>query len=418
MGSERILARIAYRVAGYMMKSIDLEGAVRHLEQHGYVVLERVLDQKRLQRIRGEVDRLFERERGAPFDPGDGPAGPDDTSIEAFISENYTASAAEVARIMKRVRHTRALNGNTSWPVPPNQVMKLFFHLPLLFDQDRSQRIMNLPAKSDAALHLVEEPHILTLVRGVLGADCVLSDLSATSIGAHAAEGGAWHVDVPLGQLPEPLPDFPLTIQNAWMLDDFTAEKRRHLRGAPKPQAEEETQLVPPTGAQRSCSDRARRIGGRLVVQHLAPLGSQYHRPPPAGPAWLLFPFLGQTLQRLSNLLFQAKTGRTLPYPAIPAGLLRQRDCSGLTLSSRSSTLGLGGLHRENPVIGLPGDSPKPLRHAPESLPAQIPTIPPHHLLQPIAQMNSTQVVMVFFRELDLLLQETILQNVGPLVPA
>ena len=137
MGSERILARIAYRVAGYMMKSIDLEGAVRHLEQHGYVVLERVLDQKRLQRIRGEVDRLFERERGAPFDPGDGPAGPDDTSIEAFISENYTASAAEVARIMKRVRHTRALNGNTSWPVPPNQVMKLFFHLPLLFDEDR-----------------------------------------------------------------------------------------------------------------------------------------------------------------------------------------------------------------------------------------------------------------------------------------
>ena len=224
MGSEPILARIAYRVAGYMMKSIDLEGAVRHLEQHGYVVLERVLDQKQLQRIRQEVDRLFERERRAPFDPGDGPAEPDDASIEAFISENYTASAAEVTRIMKRIRHTRALNGNTSWPVPPNQVMKLFFHLPLLFDEDQSQRIMNLPAKSDAALQLIEEPHILKLVRGVLGEDCVLSDLSATSIGAHAAEGGAWHVDVPLGQLSEPLPDFPLTVQNAWMLNDFTAE--------------------------------------------------------------------------------------------------------------------------------------------------------------------------------------------------
>lgn len=222
--SRGIPAPDSHRFGVPMMKSNDLEEAIRHLDREGYVVLEGILDRKRLQRIRGEVDRLFEQERQRPFDPGDGPAGPDDAAIEAFISESYTASAAEVARIMKRVRHTRALNGNTSWPVPPNQVMKLFFHLPLLFDQDWSQRIMNLPAKSDASLELVEEPHILKLVRGILGEDCVLSDLSATSIGAHATEGGAWHVDVPLGQLSEPLPDFPLTVQNAWMLDDFTAE--------------------------------------------------------------------------------------------------------------------------------------------------------------------------------------------------
>jgi ectoine hydroxylase-related dioxygenase (phytanoyl-CoA dioxygenase family) len=31
-------------------------------------------------------------------------------------------------------------------------------------------------------------------------------------------------VDAPAGQLPEPLPDFTLTLQNAWMLDDFTRE--------------------------------------------------------------------------------------------------------------------------------------------------------------------------------------------------
>ena len=206
------------------MNTIDLETAIQHLDQQGYVVLEGILDQKQLQQIRDEVEQLFEQERQQPFDPGDGPPGSEDAAIQAFISENYTASAAEVTRIMKRMRHTRALNGNTSWPVPPKQVMKLFFHLPLLFDQDRSQRIMNLPAKSDEALQLVEEPHILKLVRGILGEDCVLSDLSATSIGSHATDGGAWHVDVPLGQLPEPLPDFPLTVQNAWMLDDFTAE--------------------------------------------------------------------------------------------------------------------------------------------------------------------------------------------------
>ena len=211
-------------MASSSAKTIDLEAAVRHLDQHGYVVLQRILDEKLLQQLRQEVDEIFDREQREPFDPGDGPPTPDDAAIEAFISENYTTSAAEVARIMRRIRYTRALNGNTPWPVPPDQVMKLFFHLPLLFDQDKSQRIMNLPAKSDAALHLIEEPHILRLVRGVLGGDCVLSDLSATAIGAHAEEGGAWHVDVPLGQLAEPLPDFPLTVQNAWMLDDFTVE--------------------------------------------------------------------------------------------------------------------------------------------------------------------------------------------------
>ncbi len=34
-------------------------------------------------------------------------------------------------------------------------------------------------------------------------------------------------MDVPLGQLPEPLPDFPLTLQCVWMVDEFT-----HSNGA------------------------------------------------------------------------------------------------------------------------------------------------------------------------------------------
>ena len=78
-------------------------------------------------------------------------------------------------------------------------------------------------AKAPDCGRLIEFPFLLELVRGVLGGDCVLADCSATSIGAYT-EGGAWHVDVPLGQLPEPLPDFPLTLQNAWVLDEFTAE--------------------------------------------------------------------------------------------------------------------------------------------------------------------------------------------------
>ena len=61
-----------------MKKAIDLAAAIRHLDQEGYVVLEGILDRTRLQRIRGEVDRLFEQEQRQPFDPGDGPEGPDD----------------------------------------------------------------------------------------------------------------------------------------------------------------------------------------------------------------------------------------------------------------------------------------------------------------------------------------------------
>jgi ectoine hydroxylase-related dioxygenase (phytanoyl-CoA dioxygenase family) len=87
--------------------------------------------------------------------------------------------------------------------------------------RDRSQRIWNLLAKADRSADLIEHPAVLGLARATLGEDCILSDCSATSVGAHT-DGGSWHVDVPLGQLPEPLPDFPLTTQNVWMLDDFT----------------------------------------------------------------------------------------------------------------------------------------------------------------------------------------------------
>ena len=72
----------------------------------------------------------------------------------------------------------------------------------------------------------MEEPLLLGLARRFLGEDCVLADMSLNSIGPHT-DNGAWHVDVPLGQLPEPLPDFPLTLQCVWMVDEFT-----HSNGA------------------------------------------------------------------------------------------------------------------------------------------------------------------------------------------
>ena len=68
---------------------------------------------------------------------------------------------------------------------------------------------------------LIEDPVLLQLVREVLGQDCLLSDISATSIGPNSGGSGAWHIDA---QLPEPLPEILLSVQNVWILDDFTAE--------------------------------------------------------------------------------------------------------------------------------------------------------------------------------------------------
>src|SRR5712692_3923900 len=201
-----------------------MTGTLEQLTEHGYAVLEGVLSNSELEQIRGVIDELMAREREHPFEPEDGPMSSGDSEIEKFFSDSYTVSRAELDRLMRRVRHTRAENLGTPWPVPPNQVVKMFLHLPTLFDQDSSQRVHNLPAKSEILAKLVEHPQVLGLVRGVLGPDCVLSDLALNSIGPHTDEGGAWHVDVPLGQLPEPLPDFPLTVQNVFMLDDFTAQ--------------------------------------------------------------------------------------------------------------------------------------------------------------------------------------------------
>ncbi len=190
------------------------------LLEHGYAVIENVLDSAEVSQVTTEVDRIMAGERSDPIVGDDEPECLDDHEIATFLRSNYSVGEAELQRMLKRIRYTRAQNLNTPWPVEINKVNKTFIHLPTLFDQGKSQRIWNLPAKAACAAALAEQPTVLNLVRRVLGADCVLSDCSATSIGPHT-DGGAWHVDVPLGQLPEPLPDFPLTTQNVWMLDDF-----------------------------------------------------------------------------------------------------------------------------------------------------------------------------------------------------
>ena len=197
--------------------------ALQHLGEHGFAVIESMLAEDELREIRQAVDEMMAREREAPFDPGDGPATPDDAAMEAYLGKAYKVSKAELARIMKRIRHARAGNHGTPWPVDAAQVNHNFMHIPLLLDDDRTQRSYNLPAKLPQCARLMEDPFLLPLLAATLKEDFILSDISATSIGPHT-DGGYWHVDAPLTMLPEPLPDVVLAVQTAWMLDDFTPE--------------------------------------------------------------------------------------------------------------------------------------------------------------------------------------------------
>jgi len=198
-----------------------IDTALAHLLEHGYAIIENVLSDAQLATLRSQVDEVFTTERAAPIMGENEASASADAAVEAYMADSYSVSADELERLLQRVCTTRAAELDTPWPVDIADVNKTFLHLPTLFDEDLSQRLWNLLNKVDGAGALVEHPLILELVGAILGADCVLSDCSATSIGPGTG-GGAWHVDVPLGQLAEPLPDFPLTTQNVWMLDDFT----------------------------------------------------------------------------------------------------------------------------------------------------------------------------------------------------
>ena len=204
------------------MKQLDLQALQRQLAEEGYAVIENVLDAAQLEQARERVASLMAAERADPF-PLDDERHEDDDDILAYYKRHYTVSDMEAQRMVARVHQYRRDNENTRWPVPINKVSKNFLHLPTLFDDDKSQRVWNLLNKAPDMIPLIEHPAVLPMVRSVMGQDCNLHDFQATSIGPGTG-GGAWHVDAPRGQIAEPLPEFPLTLQNVWMLDDFTAD--------------------------------------------------------------------------------------------------------------------------------------------------------------------------------------------------
>ncbi len=238
----------------------NVETAKSQLALQGYALIEGVLDNREVEALRDVMEEIFEHERQNPYDPGDGQALPDDDVMEKYIRESYsTTSKQELARVMRLIRHTREENHHTPWPVPPDQVMKLFWHRPQFEHDDKTQFVNHLPVKGRLFEKLAEHPTVLALARSVLGNDCVLSEMGGNKIGPQTS-GGPWHVDVPLGQLPEPLPDFPLSTQNVFMLDDFVPEN-----GA--------TRLVPASHLRRKKPTWANKAMDDEVVM-AAPAGS------------------------------------------------------------------------------------------------------------------------------------------------
>ncbi len=202
--------------------SFDLTIPIAELSDQGYTVIEGMLGESELEEVRAALEQAAEQDRKNPFDPGETETLDGDAAIEAFLAESYSISKQELRRIMRQIRHTRAQNYGTPWPLPIAEVPRNFVQL-ANFTEDGTQYVRNLPVKNELFLKLMEDARVLALTRSVLGDDCILSDLSANILGPHTA-GQSWHVDAPLQQLPDPLPEFALTTQSVWMIDDFTHE--------------------------------------------------------------------------------------------------------------------------------------------------------------------------------------------------
>ena len=200
--------------------SIEPGEVLARLNADGHVVVEDVIPQEMVRDLRQRVQRTLERERADPNDPG-----PSEVSVDqvADLDSRYFRTAEDEAeRLKRRIRRRQADEFDTPWPVSAEDVCISFIHIPTLFDDGHSQRIFNLINKDVAFAPLVEHPLVLSVLEPALGRDLVVLDMSVNHVGANTNFPGAWHIDSPLTQVPEPLPNLTLSIQTVWMLDDFS----------------------------------------------------------------------------------------------------------------------------------------------------------------------------------------------------
>src|SRR5215207_344588 len=195
------------------------EAALDRLLADGYVVVEAAIDHDTTAELAGRVQRLLDHERANPFDPGPDAPAPDDEQL-SWYARIWDLDESERARLSQRLLLRQQEEFDTPWPVSHEDVCISFIHIPTHFDAGRSQRIFNLINKDTSFAQLLEHPLVMSIVEDQLGVDAVLLDVSVNAVGPRSASGG-WHVDSPLTQVPEPFPNFTLSMQTAWMLDDF-----------------------------------------------------------------------------------------------------------------------------------------------------------------------------------------------------
>lgn len=233
------------------------ERVLELLHRDGHVVVERVIPPDTVRDLKGRVETILARERAHPVDPGDVAVSVDQAAEVDFSLWRTRDDEAELLR--RRIRARQAEEFDTPWPVSANDVCISFIHIPTYFDDGRSQRIFNLVNKDVAFAPLVEHPLVLAVLEPDLGRDLIVLDTSVNHVGPHTNSAG-WHIDTPLTQIAEPLPNLTLSVQTVWMLDDFRADNgathvatgsHLTLRKPPRGQAplDEEAILEGPAGS-------------------------------------------------------------------------------------------------------------------------------------------------------------------------
>jgi hypothetical protein len=203
----------------------DATSVLGRLQTDGFVVIENVLDRATTADLARRVQALMDAERSQLADSGhesaESPAEVSDTGD--WYTRIWDLDDDERRRLADLQAMQRRAEFDTPWPVPDEDVCISFIHIPTHFDGGRSQRVFNLINKDVAFATLLEHPLVIHVVEDQLGKDAILLDVSVNAVGPHTRDGG-WHVDSPLTQVPEPLPNFTLSLQTVWMFDDFHAE--------------------------------------------------------------------------------------------------------------------------------------------------------------------------------------------------
>jgi len=303
---------------------IDPVEALAELNANGHVVLPNLLSKDMVADLRDRVEHILAFERQHPVDPGKSAVEVDQAADVDF--EYWRSGDDEIERMKNRIRHRQAEEFDTPWPVSGNDVCISFIHIPSIFDEGRSQRIFNLINKDVAFAPLVEHPTVLSMMDEALGRDAIVLDMSVNHIGPHTNSAG-WHVDSPLTQIAEPLPNFTLGIQTAWMLDDFTVDNgATHVVTRSN-----HTQRKPPSGRAVLENETVLEGPAGSIAMWLSQTWREHHRRRSQRCDHSVRALVGETVRRPANADGRSPGGRLLASTALHAGLQRKRASARLS---------------------------------------------------------------------------------------